>query len=571
MIDFDSTLENLPFAWASECIKQLYQNGVRHIIISPGSRSTPLTMASAVHPQLQKHVILDERSAAFFALGIGKATGLPAALICTSGTAVANYYPAIIEARKSGVPLLALTADRPQNLRNTDANQTINQQQIFGEYPVFYCDVGEPHYSKKRQTYLRQSIEKAFNNTINQLGPAHLNFPFAKPFTPSSEFIGQKIQTYGQTEPEKEMDLKKQKTSFQFDPPILDMLNKSSRPLIIIGQLVAGSSAQPIYDLAEKLTIPVLSEQGVFDKKTAISGFDGFLRCPKNIDHLDPDFILSFGRPPASKSLLIAIERWNPTHHFALLPQAQKETSSLPIDDSLTWSGECFDTGNISSKTADWLELWKSAEKIFQSRKKTAFKEENSLTDGHIYENIASQIPDDFFLFFSNSFAARDRSFFGTFNQQQVFTNRGASGIDGITSTAMGISKASGKAGVLFTGDLAFLHDTNALLNHLKIEKPLVAVVINNQGGSIFRMLPIADQRDYFETYFETPQLVDISKLAKSYSIAIKSIKSISELQSFSLKDWINRNPGFSVIECQTNADASMKLRNKLWDIDLWN
>lgn len=563
--------QNESFFRASRSIELLFLQGVQHVIISPGSRSTPLTLAAAAHPKLQKHIILDERSAAFFALGIGKASRIPAALICTSGTAAANYYPAVIESAKSGVPLIVMTADRPEHLRNTDANQTINQLHLYGDYPVFFRDFNKNHYSKTDIEKIKKWTLKAFETSIVQKGPAHLNFPFDKPFTPDPAVVQQISNNYQTDRTSNGSVASSLENTLQFPAPLKEKLSESRKPLIIIGQLVAGQSAAPIFSFAKALNIPVLSEQGNQNDRYFIQNFDGFLRRTGNLFHLEPDLILQFGRPPASKSLLMAMDSWNSIFTINLHHPSKKDESSIIVNARLPWKKATIPFAGIEPKKNSWLEDWKKSEALFSKYKQQQLDEINILTDGHVYEEFSLQIPDDFFLFFSNSFAARDRSLFGAFDHQHVFTNRGASGIDGITSTAMGISKATGKAGVLFTGDLAFLHDTNALLNQTKIDHPLVTIVINNSGGSIFRMLPIANQQDYFETYFETPQSVNISQLAKSYDIPTQSIKSITELQRFSLKDWINSNSGFSVIECQTNADASMKLRNKLWDIDLWN
>lgn len=559
------TAENEPFFWASRCMEHLFLKGVRHIVISPGSRSTPLAIAAASHPILQKHVILDERSAAFFALGIGKATGIPAALTCTSGTAAANYFPAIIESSKSGVPLIALTADRPEHLRNTDANQTINQRHLYGDYPVYFRDVVKKGSTEKYIERLKKWTLEAVESAINRKGPAHLNFPFEKPFTPAPSFVRQISRNYQTKLPSSDIS----KNKFQFPAGVKEKLDQSQKPLVIVGQLAVEQSASTIFDFARKLNIPLLSEDGYSKNKQCIHGFDGFLRKEENRTVLQPDLILHFGRPPASKSLLIALESWKNIFSMGFHHPSKRDKSSLNLDKKIKWEGKYLDFETIQPKKPDWFEIWQQAETNFAKNKNQRLDKLETLTDGHIYEEFSSKIPPDYFLFFSNSFAARDRSLFGTFNQQKVFTNRGVSGIDGITSTAMGISKATGTPGVLFTGDLAFLHDTNALLNHTKIDHPLATIVINNNGGSIFRMLPIADQQDYFEPYFETPQSANIGKLVESYGIPFKKIDSITALKNFDFRGWIESYHDFSVIECQTDADISMELRNTLWDIDL--
>lgn len=545
--------------------------GLRHIVISPGSRSTPLTLAAAAFRKINKHVILDERSAGFTALGIGKATGKPAMLICTSGTAAANYYPAVIEARQSGVPLLMTTADRPPRLRNTDANQTINQINLYGSFASTFKDVWESEAGEQQAQKLVQIARQAFHRTMGAPGPGpvHLNFPFSKPLEPEEAFleaIGRENEEVVENEslafPED------QNGSFVFNDDVLYHIHESSRPLIVTGQLPANQKRKHLFSLAECLQAPILSEQGISDKDYAVQGFDGFLRNPKICKNLEPDLIFRFGSQPASRSLLLALERWQPNAHVFLKDASSPKTTSLPFTHSVQWNGKDFCADNFHSKSAGWIRKWKEAETHFSKTKKQAFKECNELTDGHIYEHFASRIPAGQTLFFSNSLPARDRSLFGEWGTQKTFTNRGASGIDGITSTALGIGLGLGQPGILFTGDLAFLHDTNALLNQKLLEQPLVIVVINNWGGSIFRMLPIAGHAPYFTSYFETPQDVDIEKLSESYGLPFKRIASIEDLNNFDLPDFVTCNErSLHIIECQTDPNASMQLRKKLWDL----
>lgn len=566
MIDIKS--ENKAFVWASVFLQSLQQAGMSHVVISPGSRSTPLTLAAAALPGIKTHVILDERSAAYFALGIGKATNQPAALICTSGTAVANYYPAVIEARMSSVPLLCLTSDRPPHLRNTGANQAIDQLNIFGSYSVFFQDVGEPVMKRNDLNRLSKLAGKAVFHSRGQQGPVHLNFPFSKPLEPVPSFLdSSREKTKEFIADSTDIVHEKQTATFQFDDETLHQLQSSSKPLIIAGQLAVKSSLEAIFSLAQTLNAPVLSEQGIEDPEYAIQGFEGFLRNKNNKTRLEPDFILRFGRQPASKNLLQAIKRWKPDRHIYLSDSFQqvdvKNTTTLFAE----WNGSDFDINGITPKKEDWLQKWKHKEQNYFDRSSKILEDTSSLTDGHIYHHLVPQIPDDWSIFISNSFPARDRSMFGRWGTQKTFTNRGASGIDGITSTAMGVNIGLNQPGILFTGDLAFLHDTNALLNAKKLNQPLVVVVINNNGGSIFRMLPIADHSDYFSPYFETPQKADITALTTSYGIGAKTIQKLDDLKEIKLQNLISESISkLVVLECQTDPDASMKLRKKLWD-----
>lgn len=560
--------ENRAFFWATIFLRALQQSGIKHIVISPGSRSTPLSLAAAALPRLKKHVILDERSAAYFALGIGKATTGPAALICTSGTAVANYYPAVIEARMSGVPLLLLTADRPPHLRETGANQSINQQKIFGRYPVFFQDAGEPVLHSKDINRLQKLAKQSYAYSRSRQGPAHLNFPFRKPLEPSQDFVHaivDKNRSHSYHSPAKFPD--ESTKSFRFDDDLLYEIHAPERSLIIVGQLAADTSLDHIFKLAEGLEAPVLSEQGIVNSKYAIQGFEGFLRNEKTMDELNPDLILRFGRQPASKSLLTAIKHWQPDRHIHFSDTEQVSDIANTTTDFIQWNEKYIDTHKFPKKAAHWLQSWKQMEETYFKNLDQVIADFSTLTDGHVYHHLVPSIPEHWSVFVSNSFPARDRSMFGCWKTQRIFTNRGASGIDGITSTAMGVATGLNQPLVLFTGDLAFLHDTNALLNLKELNQPMVVVVINNQGGSIFRMLPIVNHDKYFSTYFETPQNAEISVLAKAYKINYTLVSDPKSMDETDISNF--SEPGLHIIECKTNPDTSMKLRKKLWHLEL--
>ncbi len=543
------------------------------MLISPGSRSTPLTLSAAVHPGLQKHVVLDERSAAFTALGIAKATGFPALLVCTSGTATANYLPALVEARQSGVPVIVATADRPPRLRNTDANQTIDQRELYGKYCVHFETIEDiPAGAMNSESGNRwdEKINALFDKAVRQKGPVHINFAFDKPLEPDRELLEQ-------TESENKALLREpppriepagnEEGPFTFPDPVLRSINQSKRPLLIAGPLNSPSPPESLFELARKLNAPLLSEAGFPVAGSAIQGFDGFLRREERCKRLEPDLILRFGRQPASKSLLLALERWKPDTHIFFSRPTDPYTTALPVTRTLGWDGRAFQLPSYTGRSDEWVNRWKEAETKFDRFRSDVIQHTDQLTDGHVYEILSRRIPSEWNLFFSNSFPVRDRSLFGRWGSHTVFTNRGASGIDGITSTAMGTSLGSGRPGILFTGDLAFLHDTNALLNHRLLEQPLLVVVVNNNGGSIFRMLPIAQHEKHFKPYFETPQQAAIPDLCKAYGVGYRGISSPAGLRKLDPVQLAEKSGShLQVLECQTDPEVSMRLRRKLWE-----
>ncbi|HET6528889.1 MAG TPA: 2-succinyl-5-enolpyruvyl-6-hydroxy-3-cyclohexene-1-carboxylic-acid synthase [Balneolaceae bacterium] len=551
---------NIAFRWTTVFFRELSALGVGHAVISPGSRSTPLTLAVAANKKFEKHVILDERSAAFTALGIGKATGAPAVLICTSGTAVANYFPAVIEARKSGVPLILATADRPPNLRATGANQAIDQLKIFGDYPVFFHEVGEPNESDTDLNRLKMLADQSVTASREQSGPVHLNFPFRKPLEPSADFL-QKVMDENDAIQNSNHRWEHQE-SLHLSDELQKIISSAQKPLIIIGPAAPKNDLATVSELAEKFHCPVLSESAI-DSANSIRGFTGFLRNDSLQAELEPDLILRFGFQSTSKALEFGLKNWKPKHHFHFVSTPDWHDTTFTHANRIPWLGRPVAWGEIkpvAEKT--WLEKWKKTEQDFQAYYEKLIADEATLTDGSVYHHLTPQIPVSHFLAVSNSFPARDIQLFGRQKSQiPLFLNRGASGIDGLTSTAIGLSLGLQKPGLLFTGDLAFLHDTNALLNRELLEQPLVVIVINNSGGSIFRMLPVEQHEQFFKPYFETPQSVDVEKLVDSYQIPYQKIDNLQALNNFDLQNWMNRSPGLSVVECKTDADASMKLR----------
>lgn len=553
--------------WTNTFFNTLAKFGVRHIVISPGSRSTPLTLAAAANSYFQKHVVLDERSAAFTALGIGKATSIPSVLVCTSGTAVANYYPAVIEARQSGVPLILATADRPPHLRATGANQAIDQLKIFGGYPVFFHEVGEPADEEKDLRRLQMLARQSVIKSKEKQGPVHLNFPFRKPLEPTHEALAQ-IQTENKkpsqsVSPNQDFST----TSLELSIPLLESVSSAQKPLIIVGPLAPGDHTASISKIADLLNAPIVTESSI-NSSNVVRGFSGFLRNQEIINRLNPDLIIRFGFQPTSKSIHLALQHWQPNHHFHFASTGDWQDATALGAQRIAWYGKTILWNDITSSTdPTWLKQWQQVENTYTKQKQKFIPSHKKLTDGAVYHYLTPQLNDDHWLAVSNSFPARDINLFGRQPANiPLFLNRGASGIDGITSTVLGLSIALQKPGILFIGDLALLHDTNALLNHKKLTYPLVVVVINNSGGSIFKMLPIKNHYQHFESYFETPQDVNISKLVNAYDIPYFKVNNLSQLKELEISEIMNKHRGLSIIECRTDADASMQLRKQLWD-----
>lgn len=569
----DLAPQDRAYYWSTLFFRELCHNGVTHVVISPGSRSTPLTLAAVSHPGLRTQVVLDERSAGFVALGIGKATGTPAVLISTSGTAVANYYPAVIEARLSGVPLILATADRPPNLRNTGANQAIDQLKIFGNYPVFFHEAGEPAFDKTDLLRLEMLAQQAVEASVLQKGPVHLNFPFRKPLEPRPSFVSETErenrsllkQTDARTHT---YSLSVNRPSISVPPVIRELIEQSERPLIVSGPLSGVPAAHSIQELAEIIDAPVLSEGG-FASPYAIHGFEGFLRDETNRQNLEPDLILRFGFQPVGKAVERALRAWSPVPHIHFASSEAWHDATFSTTHRVSWQERPVDWNLERHAHSGWLARWKSAEERYIKKAESILAGEPALTDLHAYHYLTPQIPENWSVFLSNSFPVRDSQLAGRYRTPFVYLNRGASGIDGITSTAMGISIARSRPSVLFTGDLAFLHDTNALLSNHLLRQPLIVVILNNQGGNIFRMLPVAEHASYYRDFFETPQSAELSAMSGTYGVSYSLAANVEALANLDLIEMAETaGEGIYLIECRTNSEASMKLRHALWSGD---
>lgn len=556
-----------PFKTASILAHALYDRDIRHAIISPGSRSTPLTLALAHHDGFEKIVALDERSAAFIALGIGKESGRPAVLVCTSGTAAANYFPAISEAKQSGVPMIVLTADRPPNLRGTGSSQTIDQLKLYGGHAVFFHEMGEPADTRRDRDRIRFAARQAASESMGKGGAAHLNLPFRKPLEPSREAILQVKSQYKKQISESTSNRSVRTRSVSPSNEICDLVNSSSRPLVIAGPANRHhSNGRTTLKMADILHAPVIAEPGsrIGPHRQRIHRFEQFLRSETIRKQLRPDLVLRFGDQPFTKSMLMSLNNWAdvPTLHFDARNSWQDHEMSVDVKIELT-PGDTFITDAFKQKKDDYLDMWSTADADSSNKLQKTLDRETSLTDGHLFHHISNSLRVDWNLMLSNSLPTRDAALFGN-PVENVIVNRGAAGIDGIISTAIGASRASQAPTCCVVGDLAFLHDSNALLSVRHAGTPFMIIVINNGGGNIFRMLPVYKQTDTYQPYFETPQDVDIQHIAKAHGFRYKRVQEKKNLHQISFDESRIDKP--LIIECITNADAGMAMRKRLWE-----
>lgn len=519
-------LRNLNTIWASTISITLSQLGLKTAIISPGSRSTPLTLAFAQNQAIETPVIIDERSAAFFALGKAKASGLPVALVCTSGTAGANFYPAIIEAKYSHIPLLVLTADRPLELRDCRAGQTIDQVKLYGNYPQWQQELATPTADISLLKYLRQTIIHAWSKVIFPTpGVVHLNCPFREPLAPIEDTLNWEIPLDFLTEIIPSYPLSATKTLFSPPPQWLNC----EQGIIIAGISQPQSPqiyCQAISNLSTYLGWPILAEalsplrnyQELVPN--LISSYDFILRQPQLAKQLTPQIVIQIGELPTSKQLRQWLSLTNPQRWIITNTQDNLD----PLHTATTYLRVDITQLSIPQKTkfsvSDYLQLWCACEAQMGQHIHKTLTSISQLFEGKVSWLLSQHLPAKTPIFIANSMSVRYAEFFWQPNNQQFipYFSRGTNGIDGTLSTALGIAHAN-QSSVLLTGDLALLHDTNGFLMTSKLKGHLTIILINNHGGGIFEHLPIAKFPDHFEEFFATPQQVDFASLCKTYGV----------------------------------------------------
>ncbi|NMG22754.1 2-succinyl-5-enolpyruvyl-6-hydroxy-3-cyclohexene-1-carboxylic-acid synthase [Brasilonema bromeliae] len=589
VIDF----RNINTVWSSIAAQTLKRLGLTCVVICPGSRSTPLAVAFAQQsPDIEAISILDERSAAFFALGQAKATGRPTLVVCTSGTAGANFYPAVIEAKESRVPLLLFTTDRPPELRDCHSGQTITQLKLYGNYPNWQTELAIPSVDMQMLAYLRQTMIHAWERSQTPVpGPVHLNVPFRDPLAPIPDvemlyaLSLQLLQSEFDTE-----DFFSGVTTISPSLYLPSSLNlpfqqwlKTQRGIIIAG---VGQPQRPeeycraIAQLSKTLKFPVLAEglspvRNYADENPyIISTYDLILRNQELAKQLAPEVVIQIGEIPTSKELRnwlasTQAQRWIIDPSDQNLDPLHGRTTHLRI--SIEELGRCVTWGENTSSSpssfssppssSEYLQLWCAIE-----AKVRATVDQTLTTIEELFESkaawlLSQTLPPRTPIFIANSMPVRDVEFFWkpTHSQVQPFFNRGANGIDGTLSTALGIAHRQ-QSSVMLTGDLALLHDTNGFLMRKKFVGHLTIVLINNNGGGIFEMLSISKFEPPFEEFFATPQDIDFAQLSATYGVEHELITSWQQLLSR-----LNPLPskGIRVLELQTNRKADAQWRRE--------
>jgi 2-succinyl-5-enolpyruvyl-6-hydroxy-3-cyclohexene-1-carboxylate synthase len=531
--------------WARVFADELARTGVRQIVIAPGSRSTPLVLAFASDDRFRVRVHLDERSAAFFALGLGKATGTPAVLVTTSGTAAANAYPAVVEACHAEVPLLVLTADRPHRLRDADANQAIDQNRLYGTFVRGFFEAAPPTRQGPALRHLRSLAGRAvLLATEAPAGPVHLNFPLDKPLEPagaSAEGVAFAAQhplaAGGRADAAPYVDVRPARRGASAEELArLSELVARSR----CGVIVAGPNPEPwrlgeaAVRLAAATGFPLLADplSGARFRPAGgaqvVDGYDLFLRDAYVRERLEPDLILRVGVSPTSKALRGWMEHHAGVRHVVVDGGGRWKDHAAAATDYVR--ADAADTlwilkGNASRSTdSAWSWAWGAAAAVTRATVESTAG--GVPYEGQILAAVVATAPAGSTLFVSSSMPVRDLDAFAEPRPEglTVLANRGASGIDGVVSSAFGVAAAAGPT-VCVLGDVAFFHDQNGLLWSREADAPVVFVLIDNDGGGIFHMLPVRDHEPWFTPLFATPHGLDFHHAARMHGIPLEDVE----------------------------------------------
>lgn len=600
-------------------VDEFYQLGVRHAVFSPGSRSTTMAMLFTEYEGFETYMNIDERSASFMALGIAKAYKEPTVLVCTSGSAVAHYLPAILEAQYSGVPLIVLSADRPHTLLHVGAPQTVDQQKIFGTAVNYYEELAVPqedHY----YTYPRQVARKAYMKAMDiKKGPVHINVPLFEPLVPELDhkhfeagrspykvfkpnygdvfsYQNRSNNTSNPSNVSKASNVSYTKnTTDNNSNPLLVQYKKV---LILAGPQIDVNEVESIHSFAENLQAPILADPlsnvrrwhktdaiddnhefninrsndtDMTQKKqfsdVVISTYDAFLADKELWPVLKPDCVIQFGQMVVSKRVQQMVASWDNVEYIEINPTMDSMNPTGKTTIHMQASIDMFTHLYAVKKESNaYLNSWQRLEVAGKAQLSTAI-EEPSCFEGRTIRELQQHIPDNSQLLVANSMTIRDFDYFWFSGESDavLYGNRGVNGIDGIVSTALGLA-TNGQPTYLVTGDLSLFHDLNGLAVAKTHNLNLTIILHNNDGGGIFEYLPQKGTK-HFDYLFSTSQGLDYSGAAKLYGCGHTKISSPDELSHVLAK--VSTESGVHIIEIPTDREYSRQLHRKYTNVSV--
>jgi 2-succinyl-5-enolpyruvyl-6-hydroxy-3-cyclohexene-1-carboxylate synthase len=532
---------------------ELARCGMEHACTSPGSRCTPIVLSLVRNPRIRSWSHLDERCAAFFAVGAAKASGRPVAVTCTSGTAAVNLAPAVVEAHWARVPLIVLTADRPSELREVGAGQAVDQIKLYGDAVRWFFEVAVHEATPERLRWIRTLACRAYAIALDGPGPVHLNFPLPEPLVlddplPDDETGRGGDQPYVIVEP-----------PARPQPARGPGPHPAGRLLIVAGAGTADPGG--LADYAARAGIPVLADplSGARRGAAAAAHYDLLLRAPGFTDARRPDFVFRVGDLPTSKPLRSWLAKLTEVPQIAVDPDRAWQDPDSVVGMRLR---SAFPRPEGIEVEEGWLEAWTGPDAALAVELDLALGEQ--LSEPLVARRLSDWLPSETNLFIASSMPIRDvETFAGArADPPRMLANRGANGIDGTVSTAFGVAAAAAGPTVLLVGDVALAHDIGGLLAGRRYDLPLTIVLLNNDGGGIFHFLPVAGQRDAFEEHVATPHGLDFAHAAELYGCRYELPRDVGELRSAVAASIAA--PQTTLIEVRTDRQENLALHRRL-------
>ncbi|HZP97419.1 MAG TPA: 2-succinyl-5-enolpyruvyl-6-hydroxy-3-cyclohexene-1-carboxylic-acid synthase [Candidatus Limnocylindria bacterium] len=555
-------------------IGALAAGGVRDACLAPGSRSAPLAIALERHPAIRVWPHLDERSAAFFGLGLARATRAPVVLLATSGTAAANFLPAVVEARQARVPLVVITADRPPELRDAGAPQTIDQQGLYGTYVKWTHELAIVDDDAEGEGYVRSVALRAIADaTSAPAGPVHLNVPLREPLVPDPDTLPP-VRVFGEV-----------RLRAAPRPPDEDAVAAlaadcahAERGLIVCGPQDDPRLPATLVRLARITGFPVIADPlslarfGPHDRSLVIDRYDALLRAEAIASAFAPDIVLRIGDTPTSKPLLDYLARHARARQVLIPGDARWNDPTFVARDlvsgdlRLSCDALAAALGARSGVASEWSERWRDADRRAGDALDAWLDGLDEPFEGRAIAQLAARIPDGATLVAGNSMPVRDLDAFarGSARALRVLGNRGASGIDGVLSTALGISAGSAGPVALAIGDVSFVHDLGGLVAARAHGLRATILLVNNDGGGIFSFLPVARHRAQFERLFSTPHGLDLSHVRDLFGVGFARARDAHELPE--LLDAAFAADGVSIVEVRTERERNVALHRAAWE-----
>jgi len=528
---------NLNHLWASLLVEEFIRNGVDHFFLASGFRCAPLAVAVAENPKAKTMIHYDERGLAFYALGFGLATGRPAVVINTSGTAVANGWPAVVEAAMERIPLVFLTADRPPELRDTAANQTIDQVKIFGDYARWFVDLPCPSRSIPPEMVLTTVDQAVYRSCGARGGAVHVNAMYRDPLVPEpqdkdlTDYLHSVMPWLDDEKPYTEYARPEPSCGPDIFEKVQRLLEQTERGLVIVGRLCSDAERSAVSGLIQTLAWPVCADitSGLrlgATSRNIIAQSDMLISHEPFANGHGPEVVLHLGGRFVSKKLAAFVRHSGPAEYVLMAdhPERQDPGHEVTLRIEADLKGLCNTLAHKLTRRAEsrWTASWHKAMDAMQPVLGKFAENGTDLSEPICAHMISRNIPPAHGLFLASSMPVRDMDLFGDSKgpSVRVGANRGASGVDGTIATATGFARGLERPVTLLMGDLAFLHDLNSLNLARKSPYPIVIVVMNNNGGGIFSFLPIARFEHCFETYFSTPHGLTFKPAADMYGLA---------------------------------------------------